>query len=51
MRTGDSVIQNRYSMQGRCFVGGIRSTACLVESDSLHSIPLSRCEKKTKEVC
>ena len=37
MRTCDSVIQNHCRIQGRCVFGGIRSTACLGESNHLHS--------------
>ena len=40
MRTCDSVIQNSCRMQGRCVFGGIRSTACLGESNHLHSLTL-----------
>ena len=41
MRTCDSVTQNRCRMEGRCVSGGIRSTACLRESNHFHSIPIS----------
>ena len=42
LQTCDSVIQNSCRMQGRCVFGGIRSTACLGESNHLHSLTLSQ---------
>ena len=41
MRTCDSVTQNCCRMEGRCVSGGIRSAACLGESNHFHSIPIS----------
>ena len=57
MGTCKSVIQNRCRMQGRCVFGGICKTACLRDSNHLHSVPIShwhqdssRSKKKPKAV-